>query len=226
MSAPAPYVELDASALRASILSGERTPQRAVAEAFERIDAVDGELKAFLTTERAWAEERARTLEAELAAGASPGPLFGVPVALKANMCHEGFETNCASRILEGWRAPYTATFVQRLVEAGAIPIGTTNMDEFAMGSSSENSAFGATRNPWDTARTPGGSSSGSAVAVAASMTPIALGSDTGGSVRCAASTGSSRPTAACRATAWSRSDRPSIRSVRSRAACATSSSC
>jgi len=184
VSAPDDYASLDATALRASILAGERSPQDAVAEAFDRIAALDGELNAFLTTERDAAERCAATLVEERAAGRPAGPLFGVPVALKANMCHEGFETSCASRILAGWRAPYTATFVERLIAAGAIPIGTTNMDEFAMGSSSENSASGPSRNPWDTARTPGGSSSGSAVAVAAGMTPIALGSDTGGSVR------------------------------------------
>jgi aspartyl-tRNA(Asn)/glutamyl-tRNA(Gln) amidotransferase subunit A len=181
---PAPYATLDACALRASIAAGERTPTDAVNEAFAEVAARDGELSAFLSLERELALGRAAELEAERAAGHAPGPLFGVPVALKANMCWKGAVTSCASRVLEGWRAPYTATFVERLLAAGAVPIGTTNMDEFAMGSSSENSAFGPSRNPWDPARTPGGSSSGSAVAVAAGMTPIALGSDTGGSVR------------------------------------------
>jgi len=180
----AAYARLDATALRASILAGERTCARTVAECLAGIDERDGELAAFLSVERDWARERAARLDARLAAGERPGALFGVPVALKANMCTEGIETSCASRILAGWRAPYTATFVQRLLDAGAIVVGVTNMDEFAMGSSSENSCAGPTRNPWDVARTPGGSSSGSAVAVAARMVPLALGSDTGGSVR------------------------------------------
>ena len=99
-------------------------------------------------------------------------------------MCIEGFESNCGSRMIAGWRAPYTATFAQRLLDAGAIPVGMTNLDEFAMGSSSPNSAYGPTRNPWARERTPGGTSSGSAVAVASGIVPVALGSDTGGSVR------------------------------------------
>jgi aspartyl-tRNA(Asn)/glutamyl-tRNA(Gln) amidotransferase subunit A len=176
--------ELDATGLRNSILKGERTAREAILETFERIDALDPALHVFLNTQRNAALARAVELDQSLAKGERPGPFFGVPVALKANMCLEGVETNCGSRILTGYRPPYTATFVQRLVDAGAIVVGMTNMDEFAMGSSSENSAFGPTRNPWDPARSPGGSSSGSAVAVAAGMVPIALGSDTGGSVR------------------------------------------
>ncbi len=179
-----PYAELDARALRDEIVAGRRSAEGTLAECFARIDAFDPALHVFLSTERALAQARAVELDRALAAGAEPGPLFGVPVALKANMCLAGFEVNCGSRILAGWRAPYTATFVERLLAAGAIPVGMTNMDEFAMGSSSENSAFGPTRNPWDPSRTPGGSSSGSAVAVAAGIVPLALGSDTGGSVR------------------------------------------
>jgi aspartyl-tRNA(Asn)/glutamyl-tRNA(Gln) amidotransferase subunit A len=178
------YAELDASALREEIAAGRRSAAQTVAECFARIDALDEPLGVFLGRERASAEARARELDRALARGESAGPLCGVPVALKANMCLEGFETSCGSRILAGWRAPYTATFVQRLLDAGAIPVGTTNMDEFAMGSSSENSAFGPARNPWARECTPGGSSSGSAVAVAAGIVPLALGSDTGGSVR------------------------------------------
>jgi len=179
-----PYAELDAGALRNSILKGERSVREAMREALARIDALDPALHAFLSVHRAQALERAVELDRALGAGERPGALFGVPVALKANMCLEGREVNCGSRILAGWRPPYTATFVQRLLDAGAVVLGMTNMDEFAMGSSSENSAFGPTRNPWDPARTPGGSSAGSAVAVASGMVPIALGSDTGGSVR------------------------------------------
>jgi len=178
------YRSLDATALRDSILAGERTAEEATSEALAAIAAEDADLGAFLFVDTGGALARARALDAELAAGAEPGPLFGVPVALKSNLCLTGAPTNCGSRILADYRAPYTATSVQRLIDAGAVPVGMTNMDEFAMGSSSENSAFGDTRNPWDRERTPGGSSSGSVAAVCAGLVPLALGSDTGGSVR------------------------------------------
>ncbi len=179
-----PYRELDAKALAEETRSGRRQAVQTVAECFASIAELDEPLGVFLSTERARAEARAAELDRALARGEPGGALCGVPIALKSNMCLSGFESNCGSRILEGWRAPYTATFVERLLDAGAIPVGMTNMDEFAMGSSSENSAFKPSRNPWAREYTPGGSSSGSAVAVAAGIVPLAFGSDTGGSVR------------------------------------------
>lgn len=178
------YSDLDATALADATRARRRTALQNVDDCFAAIAKFDSDLHVFLNTDVEAARRVARDLDRRIASGDSVGPLCGVPIALKANMCIEGFESNCASKILAGYKAPYTATFVARLVEAGAIPIGMTNMDEFAMGSSSENSAFGPTRNPWDRTRIPGGSSSGSAVAVACGIAPIALGSDTGGSVR------------------------------------------
>ncbi len=174
----------DAADLRAAIVAGETSVASVVDEILTTIARLDERVGAFRSVLADEARERAGELDRALARGDEPGPLFGVPLALKSNMCLEGAAVDCGSRMLETWRAPYTATFVERALAAGAVPIGMTHMDEFAMGSSGENSAFGVPRNPWDLARTSGGSSSGSAAAVASRMVPLALGSDTGGSVR------------------------------------------
>lgn len=170
--------------LRDACVRGERRATDLAAESLRAIDERDARLHAFLSVDREGALARAARLDEARARGESLGPLFGIPIALKDNLCVAGGVTTAGSRILEGWRAPYDATVVTALREAGAVIVGKTNLDEFAMGSSCENSAYGPTRNPWDESRVPGGSSGGSAAAVASGMTPLALGSDTGGSIR------------------------------------------
>ena len=174
----------DATALAERLAAGELTARTAVAASLEAGARRAGELGCYLEQLDDRAPARADELDSARERGEPAGPLAGLPFALKANLCLEGARASCGSRALEGWRAPYTATAVQRLLDDGAVPVAVTNMDEFGMGSSGENSAFGPARNPWDPARTPGGSSSGSAAAVAAGLVPFALGSDTGGSVR------------------------------------------
>jgi aspartyl-tRNA(Asn)/glutamyl-tRNA(Gln) amidotransferase subunit A len=150
----------------------------------DSVAAQDARLGAFIHVDREFALKQAAEVDAMRAAGQTLGPLAGVPVAIKDVLCTIGQPATCASRMLKGFVPPYDATVIQKLKQAGVVLVGRTNMDEFAMGSSGENSACGPTRNPWDTERIPGGSSSGSAVAVAARMSPLALGSDTGGSIR------------------------------------------
>lgn len=147
-------------------------------------DDRDGKLNAYLSMDVDAAMEHAGRVDARAAAGEPLGPLAGVPIAIKDNICIEGLPTTCASRILESFSPPYSATVVKKLLEADAVILGKTNMDEFAMGSSCENSAFGGVRNPWDEERVPGGSSGGSAAAVSSGEAIAALGSDTGGSIR------------------------------------------
>ena len=167
-----------------SIAAGDRSAEEVVRDCFERVIATDAELHSMLSHDADRSIAKARTVDAARASGQPLGALAGVPLAIKDNMCTTFGTTTCGSKMLERFAAPYNAHVVERLEDAGAIIVGKTNLDEFAMGSSTEHGAFGVTHNPWDTARVAGGSSGGSAAAVAAGLVPAALGSDTGGSVR------------------------------------------
>ena len=177
--------ELTAVTLGKKIKAKEITVAEAVSAVLEQIEAVEGDVHAYVTLkDKEKVLKKAEEIQAKIDAGELDGPLAGVPVAVKDNMCTEGVLTTCSSKILSNFKPTYTAEAVKNLEKAGAVIIGKTNMDEFAMGSTTETSAYGVTRNPWDLEHVPGGSSGGSCAAVAAGECLFALGSDTGGSIR------------------------------------------
>ncbi|MCX6535831.1 MAG: amidase family protein, partial [Actinobacteria bacterium] len=170
--------------IASGVSGGTLSASEVVEEYLKRISARESEIHAFNLVTADQARFDAEKIDNDVKAGKKVGALAGVPIALKDNMCTRGVETTCSSKILQGWKPPYDATVVTKLRNAGAVIVGKTNLDEFAMGSSTENSAFGPTRNPHDISRVPGGSSGGSAAAVAAGFAAASLGSDTGGSIR------------------------------------------
>ncbi len=176
--------EWDGHEMHQQFTDGQISAEAIVQSHLRRIDEIDPDVRAFLTVDAEGALQRARAQDAWPLVDRRAHPLAGIPVALKDNMVTQNMPTTAGSKILAGFRAPYNATVVDKLLNAGAIILGKTNLDEFAMGSSTEHSAFQHTKNPWDLERVPGGSSGGSAAAVAARMVPMALGSDTGGSIR------------------------------------------
>ena len=176
--------EYTALELGRRIRKGEISAVEAAQAALTQIDEKEALLHAYIRVDRESALRQAEKVQKKIMAGELIGPLAGVPMAVKDNICVEGMQTTCASKILENYVPPYTATAVKKLQDAGAVILGKTNMDEFAMGSTTETSAYGITKNPWKTDHVPGGSSGGSCAAVAAGECFYALGSDTGGSIR------------------------------------------
>ncbi|GAA3727099.1 Asp-tRNA(Asn)/Glu-tRNA(Gln) amidotransferase subunit GatA [Plantactinospora mayteni] len=184
MTTMADVTRMTATEIAALIATGEASAVEVTRAHLDRIAAVDDRVHAFLHVDTDGALEAARAVDAKRAAGEELGPLAGVPVAVKDVLTAKGVPTTVGSKILEGWRPPYDSTIVRRLRAAGTVMLGKTNMDEFAMGSSTEYSAYGPTGNPWDLGRIPGGSGGGSSAALAAYEAPLAIGSDTGGSIR------------------------------------------
>ena len=177
-------IDQTATELLNGLNSGDYSAQEVTASYLERIRAHNDRIGAFLSIDASGAMQAAEAIDQQRAKGQSMGRLAGLPVAVKDNLCVQGQVTTCASRMLENFCSPYSATVVEKLCRAGAVILGKTNLDEFAMGSSTENSALGSTRNPWNSECVPGGSSGGAAACIAASMAPLSVGSDTGGSIR------------------------------------------
>ena len=173
-----------AAEMAAALAAGETSSESLTQAHLDRITEVDAQVHAFLHVDTEGALAQARAVDVARAKGEKLSPLAGVPLALKDVMVQKGIPTTCGSKILEGWRPPYDATVVTKLKNAGVVILGKTNMDEFAMGSSTENSAYGPTHNPWDLTRIPGGSGGGSSASLAAFEAPLAIGTDTGGSIR------------------------------------------
>jgi len=176
--------QLTALEIGRRIAAGEVSSREVTAHFLQRIEAGNARINAFVHVDPERSLQLAEDADRRLAAGELTSPLAGVPIAIKDILCEKGVPTSCGSRMLEGFAPPYTATAVQRLLDAGMVPLGKTNMDEFAMGGSTETSVYGVSRNPWDVERTPGGSSGGAAAVLAAGLAPLSIGSDTGGSVR------------------------------------------